>query len=94
MGVIPAHSAGASSGHRRWYGPKPPAAMVSGKRDVSCETEAKGGMVKYRSVRYIFYVAVKFINLRFIISIKLVDTYSRGKRGAEISFFPSHCKNY
>jgi hypothetical protein len=51
-------------------------------------------MVKYRSVRYIFYVAVKFINLRFIISIKLVDTYSRGKRGAEISFFPSHCKNY
>ena len=29
-------------------------------------------MVKYRSVRYIFYVVVKFINLRFIIRIKLV----------------------
>jgi hypothetical protein len=43
VGVIPAHSAGASSGHRRWYGLKPPAAMVSGKRDVSCETEIKEG---------------------------------------------------
>jgi hypothetical protein len=32
----------------------------------------KGGVVKYRSVRYIFYVVVKFINLRFIIRIKLV----------------------
>ena len=29
-------------------------------------------MVKYRSVRYIFYVVVKFVNLRFIIRIKLV----------------------
>jgi hypothetical protein len=47
VGVISAHSDGASSGHRRWYGLKPPAAMVSGKRDVSCETEAKrmGGKV-------------------------------------------------
>ena len=32
----------------------------------------KGGVVKYRSVRYIFYVVVKFIKLRFIIRIKLV----------------------
>ena len=29
-------------------------------------------MVKYRRVRYIFYVVVKFINLHFIIRIKLV----------------------
>ena len=27
--------------HRRWYEPKPPAAMISGKRDVSGETEVK-----------------------------------------------------
>ena len=55
MGVIPAHSAGASSGHRRWYGLKPPAAMVSGKRDVSCETEAKrrGGKVSWRTVHFL-----------------------------------------
>ena len=47
------------------------------KRDVSCETERqKGGVVKYRSVRYIFYVVVKFINLRFIIRIKLVLFYN------------------
>ncbi len=32
----------------------------------------KGGVVKYCSVQYIFYVVVKFINLRFIIRIKLV----------------------
>ena len=41
-------------------------------------------MVKYRSVRYIFYVVVKFINLRFIIRIKLIpsDIHERGqKRG-------------
>jgi hypothetical protein len=42
VGVIPAHSAGASSGHRQWYGLKPPAAMVSGKCDVSCETLDEG----------------------------------------------------
>jgi hypothetical protein len=55
----------ASSVHRRWYGPKPPAAMVSGKRDVSGETEAKrwGGKVSYNSIRYIFYVVVKIFNL-------------------------------
>jgi hypothetical protein len=35
----------------------------------------KGGVVKYRSVRYIFYVVVKFVNLRFIIRIKLVPYY-------------------
>ena len=29
-------------------------------------------MLKYRSVRYIFYVVVKFVNLHFIIRIKLV----------------------
>ena len=45
-------------------------AMVSGKR---VKQRQKGGVVKYRSVRYIFYVVVKFINLRFIIRIKLVD---------------------
>jgi hypothetical protein len=39
--------------------------MVSGKRDVSGETEAKrlGGKVSYNSVRYIFYVVVKIFNL-------------------------------
>jgi hypothetical protein len=29
-------------------------------------------VVKYRSVRYIFYVVVKFVNLRFIICIHLL----------------------
>ena len=29
----------APSAHRQWYGPKPPAAMVGGKHDVSGETE-------------------------------------------------------
>ena len=42
----------------------------------------KGGVVKYRSVRYIFYVGVKFINLRFIIRIKLVPL------GGSHSFVP------
>ena len=53
--VIPAHSAGASSGHRQWYGLKPPAAMVSGNRDVSCETEAKrkGGQASLCTVHFI-----------------------------------------
>jgi hypothetical protein len=46
VGVIPAHSAGASLGHRRWYGPKPLIAMVSGKRDVSGETDAEKWVTK------------------------------------------------
>jgi hypothetical protein len=41
VGMIPAHSAGALSGRRQWYGPKPLIAMVSGKRDVSGETDAE-----------------------------------------------------
>ena len=32
---------GASSVHMRWYGPHLLAAMISGKRDVSGETEVK-----------------------------------------------------
>ncbi len=46
VGVIPAHSAGASSGHRRWYGPKLLIAMVSGIRDVSGETDAEKWVTK------------------------------------------------
>jgi hypothetical protein len=48
--------------------------MVSGNRDVSCETEAnrRGGVVKYRSVWYILYVMVKIVNLRFGTRINLV----------------------
>jgi hypothetical protein len=46
VGVIPAHSAGASSGHRRWYGPKPLIAMVSGKLDLSGETDAEKWVTK------------------------------------------------
>ena len=38
----------------------------------------KGGVVKYRSVQYIFYVVVKFVNLRFIIRIKLVELRAVG----------------
>jgi hypothetical protein len=41
VGVTTLRLLGASSVHRRWYGPKPPATMVSGKRDVSGETEAE-----------------------------------------------------
>jgi hypothetical protein len=44
--MMPAHSAGALSGHRRWYGPKPLIAMVSEKHDVSGETEAEKGVAK------------------------------------------------
>jgi hypothetical protein len=57
VGVIPAHSAGALLVRRRWYGPKPLIAMVSGKRDVSCETEAekRGAKVLYLMVHFIRY---------------------------------------
>ncbi len=41
VGVTTLRLHGVSSVHRQWYGPKPPATMVSGKRDVSGETEAK-----------------------------------------------------
>jgi hypothetical protein len=41
VGVMTMRLLGASLGHRRWYGPKPPATMISGKRDVSCKTAAK-----------------------------------------------------
>ena len=44
----------------------------------------KGGVVKYRSVRYIFYVVMKFINLRFIIRIKLVG---RNGDGIESNYY-------
>jgi hypothetical protein len=44
--MISAHSAGASSGHRQWYGLKPPAAMVSRKHDVSGETDAEKWVAK------------------------------------------------
>jgi hypothetical protein len=46
VGVIPAHSAGALSGRRQWYGLKPLIAMVSGKGDVSAETVAEKGVTK------------------------------------------------
>jgi hypothetical protein len=39
VGVTTLPLLGASSAHRRWYGPNPPAAMVGRKRDVSGETE-------------------------------------------------------
>jgi hypothetical protein len=41
LGVRMMHLLGASSSHRQWYGPKLPTTMISGKRDVSCETAAK-----------------------------------------------------
>jgi hypothetical protein len=41
VGVATMCLLGASLGHRQWYGPKPPATMISRKRDVSCETAAK-----------------------------------------------------
>jgi hypothetical protein len=43
---MPAYSAGALSGHRQWYGPKPLIAMVSKKRDVSGETDAEKWVAK------------------------------------------------
>ncbi len=46
VGVIPAHSAGASLGRRQRYGLKPLIAMVSKKGDVSAETEAEKGVTK------------------------------------------------
>ncbi len=46
VGVTTMHLLGASSGHRRWYGPKPLATMISGKCDVSCETAAKKKVAK------------------------------------------------
>ncbi len=57
VGVIPAHLAGALSVRRRWYGLKPLIAMVSGKRDVSCETEAekRGAKVSYLMVHFLRY---------------------------------------
>ncbi len=42
VGVMSMHLLGASSVHRLWYGQKPLAmTMISGKRDVSCETVVK-----------------------------------------------------
>ena len=41
VGVTNMRLLGASSVHRRWYGPKQPAAMISGKLDVSGETEVE-----------------------------------------------------
>jgi hypothetical protein len=46
--------------------------VVCNSSDVSGETEAKGWVVKYRSVRYIFYVVVKIFNLHFRTHINLV----------------------
>ena len=63
---------GTSSVHRRWYGPKPPAAMISGKRDVSGETEVENRGAKVCSVWYIFYVTILKSNQRFRTRIKLV----------------------
>jgi hypothetical protein len=40
VGVPTMRLLGVSSVHRRWYGLKPPATMISRKGDVSCETEA------------------------------------------------------
>jgi hypothetical protein len=46
---------GASLVHRRWYGPKQPAAMISGKRDVSGETEVenRGAKVSWHTVHFL-----------------------------------------
>ena len=46
VGVTTMRLLGASSGHRQWYGPKPPATVISGKRVVSGETRVKIGPVK------------------------------------------------
>ena len=52
VGVTTMRLLGASSVHRRWYGPKQPAAMISGKRDVSGETEVenRGAKVSWHTV--------------------------------------------
>ncbi len=47
VGVTTMRLLGASSGHRRWYGPKPPATMISGKCDVSWETAVEKGRPMY-----------------------------------------------
>jgi len=57
--MIPAHLARASSDHRQWYGLKPPAAMVSRKRDVSGETEVKIAKKSIIALWYICYVVKK-----------------------------------
>ena len=41
VGVTTMCLLGALLAHRRWYEPKPPVAMICGKRDVSGETEVK-----------------------------------------------------
>ncbi len=62
--------------------------MVSGKHDVSCETEAeKRGGLKYRTLWYIFYVIDLKGNLRFRTHIKLVP-----KRYHELNRLPWHKK--
>ena len=63
---------GASLVHRRWYGPKQPAAMISRKKMWVVKQRSKTGGQKYRGVRYIFYVTILKINLRFRTRIKLV----------------------
>jgi hypothetical protein len=42
-------------GHRRWYGLKPPAAMVSGNRDVSCETDQRQKGKYERTVHFMWW---------------------------------------
>jgi hypothetical protein len=46
VGVTTMRLLGASLGYRQWYGPKPPATMISGKRVVSGETRVKIGPIK------------------------------------------------
>ncbi len=41
VGVTPMGLLGVSLVHMQWYGPNSLAAMISGKRDVSGETEVK-----------------------------------------------------
>jgi hypothetical protein len=46
VGVMTMRLFGASSGHRRWYGQKLPAIMISRKRDAICEIAVKKRAVK------------------------------------------------
>jgi hypothetical protein len=49
----------------------------------------KGGVVKYHSVWYIFYVVVKIVNLRFRTHIKLVLYNLAANKSKQAIFFLS-----
>ncbi len=58
VGVTMMCSLGALVGHWQWYGPMLLTLMISGKHDVSCETESKKiGWQKYPIHMVHFYVS-------------------------------------